>query len=121
MGRGISDGMTVSTSPLSRAIRPIFDWSRSRIAARYSSPSFFHQVMVTASIAPTRGACDTGGVEGLRAYRSSQRHKRHCNRVSIFPIDENRVADNAFPDEARLWRRARFDLGLCLVELAIHL
>jgi hypothetical protein len=39
--------------PLSKGtpIRPIFDWSRSRMAARSSSPSLCHHATVTASIA----------------------------------------------------------------------
>jgi hypothetical protein len=44
-------GATVSTVlPRNLAIRPIFDRSRSRMTARKSSPSFRHQVTVTASI-----------------------------------------------------------------------
>ena len=42
--------VTFSTLPRSRAMRPTFERLRSCIAVRNSSPCFFHQATVTASI-----------------------------------------------------------------------
>ncbi|MEA2733517.1 MAG: hypothetical protein QOF70_7992 [Acetobacteraceae bacterium] len=60
----------VSTSPRSLAMRPTFDRSRSRTAARNSSPCFFHQARVTA-----RGCRRTAGAStdlGSPRFRADQ-------------------------------------------------